>query len=202
MALTRRSTPSKNAGYTPVENLEPRDYDMRLVYVADLGVQEGMIYKGTQKPDSQQICLGFEVIGETVAINDEEWPRILWAKPFNIFRNMTSLGNELKMYKLFNPGADENTTPDWEAQLRKPCVGTVTNTEKDGNVYDNISGLMPMPAKYQADVEQATTNPCIGDADDPDNRCNLALFGLAKYVFDKRLGQVEASGVTDDDVAF
>jgi len=187
MALKRLSTPSEASTF-PQDNLTPGEYEMRLVYVADLGIQTGMTWKGQKKKDSQQICLGLEVVGETTTINDEEVPRILWSKPFNIFKNMTELGNELKMYRLFEPSAKEGDTPDWDAQLGKPCVGSVVAVEKEDKTFDNIGTLSPLPAKYHDGVAENQTQPCVGDSTDPDNACNKALFGLAKWCFDNRVG--------------
>jgi hypothetical protein len=39
----------------------------------------------------------------------------------------------------------------------------------------------------------------VGDADDPDNMVTKSLFGLAKYVFDKRIGGNAADSSTEEE---
>jgi hypothetical protein len=116
---------------------------------------------------------------------------MLWTRPFNIFSNLTELGSELDYYKVFDSSAKADEDADWDAQLGKPCNAIIVNTPgrgaNAGNIYDNISNLTPIPQKYQSGVAEATIEPCVGDADDEENACTKALYGLAKYVYDKRV---------------
>lgn len=191
MSLNRGTaveTPSRAA----IPNLEPREYDMRLVYVADLGMQQDS-YMGELKDPCRKVALGFEVIGEFVELGEEEFPRIIWGKAFNIFNKLTDKGTELKYYKLFDSSAEGGQVPDWEAQLGKPCIGNINEVEgkgkSEGIFYNNLATVMAMPAKYQDDVAPNVTAPGIGDCDDPDNHVTQALFGLAKWMFDRRLDE-------------
>lgn len=212
MALKRRSnipetkTNNDNVEYT---NLEAGEHEGRLVYVADLGLQE-RDYMGESKPPAQQLSLGIEIIGQTVNIDGKDVPRILWTKPFNVFYTLTEKGNEMKYYSVFDPTAQEGSVADWDGVLGQPCNVVIKHTkgkgENSNRVYDNISNLTPIPAKYQDAVGAAlTTDMAVGDADDANNPATKALFGLAKFVFDKRIDEskpklaVVSTADVDDD---
>jgi hypothetical protein len=215
MALKRRSTmPETKTNNDNVEytNLEAGEHEGRLVYVADLGLQERE-YMGESKPPAQQLSLGIEIIGQTVSIDNKEVPRILWTKPFNVFYTLTEKGNEMKYFSVFDASAQEGSVADWDAVLGLPCNVVVKHTkgkgENSNRVYDNISNLTPIPAKYQEGVGAAlTTDMAVGDADDENNAATKALFGLAKFVFDKRINEnkpklaVVKDSVSDEDEDF
>ena len=174
------------------ELLEAGEYEARLVYVADLGVQEGMTYKGVKKADRQQIALGLEILGKTVTIDGVEKPQIMWTAPFNIFSNLLDLGKELPYYKVFDSTAKEGNQADWDAQLGKPCNVTVVHVSGRGdnseNTYANLDTISPIPAKYAKDVDPAATSDmCTGDADNEDNPAQVAMYGLVRFVYDRRL---------------
>jgi len=163
-----------------------QEYEGRLVYVADLGLHTRE-FKGEVKTPCQKIALGIEILGETVELEDSTVPRVLWTKPFNIFFQLTDKGKEIEYYKIFEPGAEAEEEADWDAQLGKPVSVLITHFKKDDNTYDNIKSLAPIPLKYQEGIEKATIEPCIGDADDEENACTRALYGLVKWMFEQRL---------------
>ena len=181
------------------ENLDKGSHEGRLVYVADLGLQEKN-YKGEFQGNFQQISLGIEVIGQGMDDKDGVLqPRILWTKPFNVYENgLTENGIELEYYSVFDTDADENTDPDWEAQLDKVCSVNVINVEGTGankdKTYDNIKSLDKIPEKYQKDVEGSTVKCAIGDSEDKDNLVTKGLFGLPKFVWEKRIVEEPKSG--------
>lgn len=195
---------------TEYKNLPVGEYEGRLVYVADLGMQEGMVWKGDKKPNAPQIALGIEILGQVHEYEGEEYPLIMWDNPFNVFSNLTELGKELKRLKVFDPSAKEGDESNWADQLGKPVnVNLVHNKGKGANVgktFDNIGSLSPIPAKYQADVADAlTTDMCIGDEADEDSPAQKHMFGLVRWVFDRRLADVETpkkEQPVDDDDAF
>ncbi len=192
MTLRRRSEQQSNST-GDYAKLEDGEHEGRLVYVADLGLQTRE-FKGEVKSPAQQISLGIEILGQPVSIDGEEKPRVLWTQPFNVFHEMSEKGNEFKFYKVFDTKARVETVADWDSVLGCPCnvsVGKRQSADKTKE-YDNIDALTPIPAKYQGNVPAAELEPCIGDADDDSNLCTLALFGLAKFVYDKRLEEVDA----------
>jgi hypothetical protein len=52
---------------------------------------------------------------------------------------------------------------------------------------NNIDKLIPIPAKYRKDVGEARITPAIGDCDDESNPVTQALYGLAKFIWEKRI---------------
>jgi hypothetical protein len=188
MALKRRGSEKEDKKIV-CENLEEgREYEARLVYIADLGLHENS-YEGV-KPNVQKIALGYEIIGETVEIDDETFPRLLWDKPFNIYWKMAGNGTELTKYKIFKPTAKENEMADWENVLGTPVNVTITHVpdKKDPKIlYDNILSVVPIPKKYHKDVADASITLTVGDADDKDNEATKNLYGLTKWFYDRRL---------------
>mgnify|MGYP003645232480 FL=1 len=196
MALKRRTQNTSTESSIEYENLAVGEHEARLVYVADLGLQSRE-YKGEVKPPAQQISLGLEIIGQSVTIEDKEHPRLLFTSPFNIFQSLTEKGKELEFYRVFSPSAVENTDADWESALGMPCNVIIKHTQgkgdNSGRKFDNISHLAPIPQKYQSGVAEGKLETAIGDADDPENTATKALFGLAKYVFDRRIEEAEVA---------
>ena len=127
------------------EVMEAGEYEARLVYVADLGVQEGMEWKGVKKADRQQLALGLEILGKTVEIDGVVKPQIMWTQPFNIFSNLLDLGKELPFYKTFEGGAKDGDSADWDKQLGKPCNVTIEHVQgkgdNSGNTYANLGSI-------------------------------------------------------------
>lgn len=201
MALKRRTTETEKSSSSSFTNLvDGEQYEGRLVYVADLGLQERE-YKGDVKPPCQQLSLGIEILGETVEIDGDKLPRLMWTNPFNIFSSLTDKGKELEFYKVFEPSATVESFADWEGQLGKPCSVTVKHTKKDDAVYDNIGALTTIPKKYQSAVPEGTIDTAIGDADDENNPATKALFGLAKWKYDQRIDE-SGNSFDEDDMPF
>ena len=206
MALNRTSaqaaTTSSTAEYT---NLTEGEHEGRLVYVADLGMQERS-YMGEEKPACQQISLGIEVMGKAVDIDGTMRPRLLWTKPFNIFQTMDERGNEYKYFKTFQPTAQDGQVADWDAVLGTPCNILVKHSVSGDRTYDNIDSIVAIPTKYHEAVAASEfTDACVGDCDDEDNPAQKAMFGLARFVFEKRVNAKTAStkpnlkAVSDDE---
>lgn len=184
--LKRRSKPMEKKEFDKLTNGE---YEGRLTYVADLGLQTRE-YKGDIKEPCQQISLGLEILGNPVTIDGQEVPRILWTNPFNIFFNLSALGNEFKYYRVFDSSAQEGDIADWDSVLGTPCTVVVDKTISGDNQYDHIAALTPIPSKYRSDVAEGQLSPSVGDADESTNPAQQAMFGLTKYVFDKRIVDV------------
>ena len=201
MPLNRTSPEGEKKSDIEVTLLEAGDHDGRLVMVADLGLQRKE-YKGECAGYFRQLALGIEVVGETITIDGKVQPRLMWTKPFYIYSTLTEKGNELKLFKVFDSSATEGQVPDWDAQLGKPCNVVVTHTQGKGtnsdNTYDNISDLGSIPAKYQDNVPDHLLKKDIG----MNQNIESNLFGLAKYVFDKRVESANSTGMGDDDIPF
>jgi hypothetical protein len=188
MAIQRKSAQTESS--SDYVNMKPGEYDARLVYVADLGLQERS-YQGEEKTPAQQLALGIEIIGETTTVDDVVVPRLLWVKPFNIFYTMSDKGKEIVYYKVFNSTAQPDTVADWDGAIGAPCSVTIGNvTAKDGKVYDEIESLAAIPAKYQGNVGPSVfTDGCTGDAEDDSNPAQKAMYGLSRFVHARRVDE-------------
>lgn len=175
---------NSNVEYT---NLAVGEHEGRLVYVADLGMQERE-YMGEVKPPAKQLSLGIEVMGNAVDVDGTMRPRLLWSKPFNVFKSMNERGIEYKYYKAFDTTAAEGSVADWEAMLGMPVNVIVKHHKAGDRTYDNIDTLAAIPSKYHSNVAPTEfTDACVGDCSDENNSAQRAMFGLAKFVFDKRI---------------
>ena len=118
MAINRVSPQAEKSTSTiEYTNVPEGEHEGRLVYVADLGLQERN-FAGEEKPPAQQLSLGIELVGQEQTLSDGgTLPRILWSKPFNIFQTMNERGNEYKYYKMFVPTARDGEVADWDKVL-------------------------------------------------------------------------------------
>jgi len=192
MALNRTTANSNIKSEMKLTNAPEGENEARLCYVADLGVQRKE-YMGEYVGDVQQIALGFEVIGQTVEIDGQAKPRLLWTKPFYIYSKMGEKSKEYQFYKVFEPLAEAESIPNWEAQLGKPCNVIVKHVKGKGDkvdrTYDNIVDVVSIPAKYQAGVAPMKMKPAIGNCEDTDSDAIKSLFGLSKIVWERRITQ-------------
>ena len=174
------------------ENLTEGEHEARLIYVADCGMQPRE-YRDDFKTPAQQISLCFEVLGSTVKVDGVEQPRTIWSKPFNIFGSMSGLSTEYAMFKAFVPTVQEDTVADWKSVLGKPVNIIIKHFKKDADTtYDNVAGLSSIPMKYQDKVEPAITPDfSIAGCEDEDSPAIKNLFGLAKFVHEKRITDLE-----------
>lgn len=185
------------------DNLEQGEHEGRLVRVADLGWHQDT-YQGETKPKAKKAALGIEIVGKDVEINGQTYPRMLWTKPFNVFPSLTEMGKEMEFYSAFDTHAEPGQKADWESQLGKPCNVVVKHVEKGGNTYDNIERLAPIPSKYHDKVEKNRL-----EAHAWNDKARENLFGLARWIYERRLDQQEAEDNTsepsddfDDDIPF
>ena len=192
MTFQRKQAVSSNDSKMEYDNLTEGEHEGVLIYVADCGTQLRE-YQGEVKPPAQQIALCFEVLGSTITVDGVEQPRIIWSKPFNIFGRMSGLSTEFEMFKAFVPTAQEETVADWESVLGKPVNIIVKHFKKDADTtYDNVAGLSSIPSKYQDKVEPAiTTDFSIAGCEDEDAPAIRNLFGLAKFIHDKRISSTK-----------
>lgn len=211
MAINRVSPQAEKSTSTiEYTNVPEGEHEGRLVYVADLGLQERN-FAGEEKPPAQQLSLGIELVGQEQTLSDGgTLPRILWSKPFNIFQTMNERGNEYKYYKMFVPTARDGEVADWDKVLGMPINVVVTHSKSGDRTYDNISSMSAIPAKYQDQVPPAATaQMSVGDAEDENNVATKAMFGLVKYLHDKRVNgpvvekstPVKAKAVADTEFA-
>jgi hypothetical protein len=158
------------------------EYEGRLVYVADLGMQkrEKDFGEGV-RPPIQQLALGIEILGQTHTFEDKTNPMLMWTNGFNILRTLTEMGNELKRFKVFSPSAKEGQVADWDSVIGKSCSVQIAHR----NGYANIKEILPIPEKYQKDVPEGLfTDGCTGDVGDEENPAQKAMYGLPRWCVD------------------
>ena len=111
---------------------------------------------------------------------------------------------------MFVPTARDGEVADWDKVLGMPINVVVTHTKSGDRTYDNISSMSAIPSKYQDQVAKAATaEMSVGDAEDENNVATKAMFGLVKYLHDKRVNgpvvekstPVTAKAVADQEFA-
>ena len=113
--------------------------------VADLGIQPG----SSMYPDpKRKVYLRFEIPGERI---EYERDGQMVNGPATISREFTASMNEKATLRKFLEGwrgrkftDDEAAKFDIGAVLGKPCLLSITETEKGGEVYSNIGSASPL----------------------------------------------------------
>ena len=125
-----------------------------------------------------------------------EYDNLTEGEHFNIFGRMDSKSNEFAMFKAFVPTAKEDSIADWESVLGKPVNVIIKHHKKDADTtYDNVAGITSIPKKYLANVgKPVTTEFSIAGCEDADSPAIQNLFGLAKFIHDKRVVAGSTSG--------
>lgn len=194
MSIKRRIKASESDG-VEIPLLDKGEYEGRLRYVADLGVHTNE-HKGVKKPDVQKLCLGIEILGETIELEDGVKPRLMWSDAFNIYHQLTEKGKEIVMFRVFDPSAQVGDVADWDAVINEPCNVIVTHKDGTGDnagkVFANIETISPVPSKYKSGVEEGLIKDgCTGDVDDPENPAQKATFGLPEWLLERRIMEVD-----------
>lgn len=123
-----------SGGYDPVE---AGTYPARCVAVVDLGIQHNTF----NNKDQEKVLLMFELPTERITVDGEDKPRWLSARYTMSLNEKATLRKTLDAWrgKPFTP--EELLGFDLSSVINAPCMLTVTNTEKNGNTYANISGV-------------------------------------------------------------
>lgn len=202
MGIERLAVQTLGGDKLTYTNLEAGEYEARLIYVADLGMQKRQPYKGDEKTPCQQITLCFEILGSTVELNGEVKPRTIWMSQTNIFGNMGSMGNELPLYRAFVPNAKEDSLPNWEEQLGKPVTLNIAPHESNGRIFDKILSVAAIPLKYQDKVDKAiTTDFSVGGCEELDSPAIQNLRGFLKTNHENRIKKGSSDSPTAQPVS-
>ena len=193
MALNRTTAQQETNSNVEYSNLAVGEHEGRLVYVADLGMQ-AREFKGEEKTPAQQLSLGIEIMGNSVNVDGTMRPRLLWSRPFNVFQTLNERGIEYQLYKAFNTSAQEGTVADWDEVLGTPVNVVVKHRAAGDRTYDDIASLSPIPARFHDSIAASEfTDSSVGDCEDDSNPAQQAMFGLPKYVFDRRIKPGQAT---------
>ena len=160
------------------------DYDGRLVYVADLGIIRDE-YKG-EVNERQKLVLGIEILGKEVEVEvDGEKvtkPLVLWSKAFNIYAKTSSKSIEFKFATVFDPTFKGGIPFDWDDVLGSPVSVGLSVTD-DGK-YNNIESLLPIPARFATNLNEAVSDPYAGRYDEEPIKSNI--YGLPLWLVKNR----------------
>lgn len=133
MALTVKEK-GGSGGYEPVE---AGTYPARCVGVIDLGIQHNTF----NNKDQEKVMLMFELPTERITVDGEDKPRWLSARYTASLNEKATLRKTLDAWR-GKPFTQEELLGFYlGSMINAPCMLTVTNTEKNGNTYANISGV-------------------------------------------------------------
>jgi hypothetical protein len=113
--------------------------------VADLGVQKGSALYPAPKP---QVYFRFELPNERIDFDKDgkkqNGPRVIGKRYTASMNEKANLRHDLESWRGRAFTDEEASTFDVSKVLGKPCMLTVTHTEKSGRIYANITGIGPL----------------------------------------------------------
>lgn len=180
MALNARKASGGGSKQAP---MEAGTYPARTVQMIDYGVQKQNDYQGQKKNPVNEVGITYEFLDEFMKDEDGEdkldKPR--WLSERVPLHNLNSdKAKSTKRYYALDP--NEEHAGDFSKLTDIPCMVTVVNNEKDGNVYTNIAAVSAMRAKDIKNAGPLVNPPKVFSLDDPD----MTIFGsLPEWVQDK-----------------
>jgi len=150
---------------TPIPVLDAGAYPARLLSLATLGLQEQRPYKGEQKDPAVEVMFTFEILGQTITINDEEQPRIISRRAKFVGGDRS---NFTKWVKALDPdGSKSNGYKELSGLLGLPCqVEVQVYQDKDNNDRNGMGNLTQLMAGFEAPEMQM--QPFIFNFDQPE----------------------------------
>ena len=149
-----------------VPPMEAGTYPAVCYVVADLGVQP-TTYDGQEK-HVHQVLISWEFPDELIEYQGEMKPRVMSQTFTASTSEMSKLRKWLKSWRGRDFTAAELADFNIANVLGAPCLLSITQTEKNGNVYANISGISkamkgqevkPPTKKVHFDIDEQDTWP-------------------------------------------
>ena len=131
----------KNEGNSEIKQLEPGVYTGIASAIIDLGVQENLMYGKMQR----KVMIVWNIVGETVKINDEEKPRVISKEYTMSLSEKSTLKRDLQAWRGKPFTAEELQGFDLENILNVPCQLQINQEEKNGKTYTVIAAIMAIP---------------------------------------------------------
>lgn len=131
----------KNEGNSEIKQLDPGVYTGIASAIIDLGVQENLMYGKMQR----KVMIVWNIIGETVKINDEEKPRVISKEYTMSLSEKSTLKRDLQAWRGKPFTAEELQGFDLENILNVPCQLQINQEEKNGKTYTVIAAIMAIP---------------------------------------------------------
>ncbi len=128
---------AKETGGAKSPPIEAGTYPARCVGVVDLGIQHNTF----NNKDQEKVLLMFELPTERITVDGEDKPRWLSARYTMSLHEKASLRKTLDAWRGKAFTAEELCGFNLASVINAPCMLTVTNVEKNGSTYANISGV-------------------------------------------------------------
>ena len=131
----------RSEGNSEIKQLEPGVYTGIATAIIDLGIQENMTYGKQQR----KAIIVWNVVGETVKVNDEELPRVISKEYTMSLGEKSTLRKDLEAWRGRPFTTEELQGFDLKNILNVPCQLQINQQEKNGKTYTNIAAIMSIP---------------------------------------------------------
>lgn len=155
---------SKESAGAKIPLLDAGTYPAVCVRIADLGIQETE-YQGVKR-DKAQVVFGWEIVGEKVAVDGNEVPRIMYSKAYtNSLDEKATLRRDLESWRGRAFTKEELCGFHLSTVINAPCFLNIIHMERrdGGGEYATIKAVMPLPKGMPK--PKAETIPMTFDAD-------------------------------------
>lgn len=131
----------RSEGNSEIKQLEPGVYTGIATAIIDLGIQENMTYGKQQR----KAIIVWNVVGETVKVNDEELPRVISKEYTMSLGEKSTLRKDLEAWRGRPFTTEELQGFDLKNILNVPCQLQINQQEKNGKTYTNIAAIISIP---------------------------------------------------------
>ena len=131
----------RSEGNSEIKQLEPGVYTGIATAIIDLGIQENMTYGKQQR----KAIIVWNVVGETVKVNDEELPRVISKEYTMSLGEKSTLRKDLEAWRGRPFTTEELQGFDLKNILNVPCQLKINQQEKNGKTYTNIAAIISIP---------------------------------------------------------
>lgn len=142
----------KSEGNSEIKQLEPGVYTCIASAIIDLGIQESSMYGNKQR----KAIIVWNIVGETVKINDEEKPRVISKEYTMSLNEKSTLRRDLQAWRGKPFTVEELKGFDLANILNVPCQIQINQEEKNGKTYTVIAGIMSIPKGMQVEKLENT----------------------------------------------
>lgn len=131
----------KSEGNSEIKQLEPGVYTGIATAIIDLGIQESITFGNKQR----KAIIVWNIVGETVKVNDEELPRVMSKEYTMSLSEKSTLRKDLEAWRGKPFTAEELKGFDLKNILNVPCQLQINQQDKNGKTYVNIAAIMAIP---------------------------------------------------------
>jgi hypothetical protein len=150
---------AKASGGTRVPPIDEGSYVAVCCGIVDLGEQENKKY-GTTRP---QVCIMWEIVGETVTIDGEKSLEQWQMFYTNSLHDRSGLRKDLKSWRGREFTEEELAGFNLANIIGVPCMLQVIHNVTDNGVYANIASIMSLPKGTPR--PKLTLSPVVFDID-------------------------------------